>query len=175
MTSLGRGGYPWLAVIYRMTVRSNPRILLVVILLPVLVAAGIGSIFLLGPLIGLIILAVVLFFAWTLGKLIRRQLATRIETLTDELLFNLHGDEKVFFPWEKVRICGFATEEGREGKDRRLFVYNEEADKMFTLTDEFEDLDGLAEELRQKSEFRELVLAPGETLKEKLRELIGRG
>ncbi len=156
-----------------MTVRSNPRILVVVILLPVLVAAAIGSIFLLGPLIGLIILAVILFSTYQLWKLIRRQLATRVETLTDELLFNLHGDEKVFFPWEKVRICGFATEEGR--KDRRLFVYNEEADKMFTLTDEFEDLDGLAKELRQKSEFRELVLAPGETLKEKLRELIGRG
>ncbi len=156
-----------------MTVRSNPRILVIMIVLPILVAAAFATIFLLGPVIGLIILAVVGFVSWTLWRLTRRQLATRIETLTDELLFNLHGDERVLFPWEKVRLCGFATEEG--GKDRRLFVYNEEADKMFTLTDEFENLDGLAEELRSKSEFQELVLAPGETLKEKLRELIGRG
>ncbi len=58
-------------------------------------------------------------------------------------------------------------------KDRRLFIYNEAEDRMFAITDEFENLDGLAAELREKTDFRELVLHPGETLKDKLRELVG--
>jgi hypothetical protein len=112
-------------------------------------------------------------------KLTRRQLSTRVETLTDEILFVMHGDEKVCFPWEKIRIAGMAVEQDSAGrmrtKERRLFIYNEENDKMFALSDEFENLDALAAELREHADFQEIVLATGETLKAKLRELVGQG
>jgi hypothetical protein len=162
-------------VVYRITVRSNPRILAILVVLPILIAGAIAAAVLVNPVVGLILLAVLLFVGWQMGKLLRRQLATRVETLTDEMLFLLHGEEKVLFPWEKIRLCGIALDEGQSAKKRRLFVYNEEADKMFTLTDEFENLDGLAAELRDRGDFREILLAPGETLKDKLRELIGQG
>ncbi len=164
-------------MVYRITVRSNPRILIIYLLMPVLVALGIGAIFLLGALFGLIALGVAIFIVWSMLKLARRQLATRVETLTDEILFVMHGDEKVSFPWEKIRIAGLAVEQDAQGrmrtKERRLFVYNEEDDKMFALNDEFEGLDNLAEELKSHADFRELVLVSGETLKGKLRELVG--
>jgi hypothetical protein len=102
-----------------------------------------------------------------------------VETLTDDILFRLHGEEKILIPWEKVRISGLALVTDKTGtpvrKDRRLFLYNEEEDRLLTITDEFENLDGLAAELRGKTDFRELVLAEGETLKQKLRELVGHG
>lgn len=164
-------------MVYRMTVRSNPRILAVYILIPVIIGAGIAAFFVFGVLYGLVGLAAAAFFAWSLVRLTRRQLATRIETLTDEVLFRLHGDEKILVPWGKVRVSGFALVTDKAGtplrKDRRLFIYNEEEDRLLTLTDEFENMDGLAAELRRKTDFRELVLAEGETLKEKLRELVG--
>jgi hypothetical protein len=164
-------------MVYRMTVRSNPRILMVYVFIPVVICAGVASFFLFGPLYGLVGIAAAAFFAWTLVRLTRRQLATRVETLTDEVLFRLHGDEKILVPWEKVRVSGFALVTDKTGsptrKDRRLFIYNEEEDRLLTLTDEFENMDGLAAELRVKTDFRELVLADGETLKEKLRELVG--
>jgi hypothetical protein len=164
-------------MVYRMTVRSNPRILFVYVVLPVILAAGIAAPFLLGLLYGLIALAAAAFLAWQLHRLTRRQLATRIETLTDELVFRLHGDEKITMPWQSIRIAGFALHADEAGvttkKDRRLFVYNEAEDRMFTLTNEFENLDGLASELREKTDFRELILGPGETLKEKLRGIVG--
>jgi len=160
-----------------MTVRSNPRILIVYVVAIVLAAAGVGAIFLIGPLLGLLALAAALFIGWSLLKLTRRQLATRVETLTDEILFVLHGEEKVTFPWEKIRLAGIALEHDGEGKvrpkERRLFIYNEEEDRMIAVTDEFENLDGLATELRKKTDFREIVLSPGETLKGKLREIVG--
>jgi hypothetical protein len=160
-----------------MTLRSNPRILLVYLLMPVLLAAGMGAIFLLGPLFGFVALAAAGFLVWQMLKLTRRQLATRVETLTDEILFVMHGEEKVSFPWEKIRIAGMAVEPDGKGRmrarDRRLFVYNEQDDRMFALSGEFENLDGLAVELRARTEFREIVLATGETLEAKLRELVG--
>ena len=160
-----------------MTVRSNPRILVVYLILPLILAAGVGALFVIGPLFGIIALAAAGFFAWQLLKLTRRQLATRIETLTDEVVFHLHGDEKVAFAWEDVRIAGIALTADDGGtprkKDRRVFLYNEKADKMFAVTDEFEGLDALAGELREKTEYHEIVLAPGETLKDRLREIVG--
>ncbi len=160
-----------------MTVRSNPRILFVYIVLPVVIALGIAAPFVLGVLYGLVALAAALFFVWQFVRLTRRQLATRIETLTDEIVFRLHGDEKIVVDWKQVSIAGFATATDAAGRsrrrDRRLFIYNETEDRLLSLTDEFENLDGLAAELRGKVDFRELVLAPGETLKDKLRELVG--
>jgi len=164
-------------MVYRMTVRSNPRILVVYILIPLILCAGVGAFFLFGPLYGLVGFAAAAFFGWSIVRLTRRQLATRIETLTDEIVFTLHGDEKVHFTWEQVRIAGLAFEADAGGaprrKGRRLFIYNEADDRMFSLTDEFENIDGFAAELRKKTDFREIVLVPGETLKEKLRELVG--
>jgi hypothetical protein len=160
-----------------MTLRSNPRILFIYVLVPVLLAAGAGAIFLLGPLFGFLALAAAGFLVWQMLKLTRRQLATRVETLTDGILFVMHGEEKVSFPWEKIRIAGMAIEQDGKGRtrarDRRLFVYNEQDDRMFALSGEFENLDSLANELREHTEFREIVLATGETLKSKLRELVG--
>lgn len=164
-------------MVYRITLRSNPRILALYLLIPVLLAAGIGALFLLGPLFGLIALAAVLFLGWSMVKLTRRQLATRIETLADQILFVLHGDERFAYPWDALRIAGIAHEQHEDGRkrrgDRRLFIYNEKDDRMIALTDEFENLDGLAAELRTRTDFREITLIPGETLKEKLRELVG--
>ncbi len=160
-----------------MTVRSNPRILLVYIILPVVIGLGIAAPFVIGVLYGLVALAAALFFAWQIVRLTRRQLATRIETLTDEIVFRLHGDEKVVLAWKQVRVAGLAASTDAAGRsrrrDRRLFIYNETEDRLLTLTDEFENLDGLAAELREKVDFHELTLAPGETLKEKLREMVG--
>ncbi|MGA2973840.1 MAG: hypothetical protein ABSF77_00850 [Spirochaetia bacterium] len=164
-------------MVYRITLRSNPRILALYLLVPVILAAGIGALFLLGILFGLIALAAALFIGWSMVKLTRRQLATRIETLTDQILFVLHGDERIAYPWDALRIAGIAHEQREDGRkrrgDRRLFIYNEQDDRMIALTDEFENLDGLAAELRTRTDFREITLVPGETLKEKLRELVG--
>jgi uncharacterized SAM-binding protein YcdF (DUF218 family) len=165
-----------------MTVRSNPRILAMYAVIPGVVALGLVALAFLGILFGLIALAAALVLAWQLARMTRRQLATRIETLTDEVLFTLYGDEKVVFPWEKIKLAGIATDEDtlpaggssrrRRGRTRRLFVYNEEADRMFAVTDEFENLEGLAAELRGRTRFREITLAHGETLKGRLKELL---
>lgn len=162
-----------------MTVRSNPRILIVYLVFPLILAAGIAAPFVIGLFYGLIALAAVAFLTWTLLKIIRRLLATRIETLTDEVVFHLQGDEKIVFPWKQVRLAGVARTADDSGaprarrRDRRVFIYSETNDKMFAVTDEFADLDALVAELREKTDFHDIVLAPAETLKDRLREIVG--
>jgi uncharacterized membrane protein len=159
-----------------MTVRSNPRILIVFTTIPVIILVAAGLLFLLGVLVGLLALAVAVFISWTILRITRRQLSSCVETLTDEIVFNLLGDEKLALPWKQVRVSGIATERSarrRRERERRLFVYDEQDDRMFALTDEFENLDGLAAELRQKTDFREIELSPGETLKDRLLQLVG--
>jgi len=160
-----------------MTLRSNPRLLIAYAVTLVVVALGIGSIFLLGPVFGLIALAVAGFLSWSILKLLRRQTSARLETLTEEIVFTIPSEDKVVYPWEAIRVTGIAIEQDDAGRlrrrERRLFLYNEKDDKMIALTDEFENLDGLAVELRAKTDFREIILLPGETLKGKLREVVG--
>jgi hypothetical protein len=160
-----------------MTVRSNPRILVVFTVVPVIILAAAGLLFLLGALFGLIALALGVFVSWTILRFTRRQLSSQVETLADQIVFNLLGDERLALPWKRVRAAGIATEPSarrRRERDRRLFVYDEQDDRMFALTDEFENLDDLAAELRQKTNFCEIELSPGEKLKDRLLQLIGR-
>ena len=176
LDSLRLRRYPSHTVVYRMTVRSNPRILVVFTVVPVIILAAAGLLFLLGALLGLLALALGVFLSWTILRFTRRQLSSRVETGADQIVFNLLGDETHELPWKKVRVAGIATEPSarrRREKDRRLFVYDEQDDRMFALSDEFENLDGLAAELRQKTDFREIELAPGETLKDRLLQLVG--
>jgi uncharacterized membrane protein len=160
-----------------MTVRSNPRIVIVFTVVPVIILAGVGLLFLLGVWLGLLALAAALFLSWTILRFARRQLSSQVETLADEIVFTLLGSERLALPWKQVRVAGIATDVAarkRRGRARRLFVYDEQDDRMFALTDEFENLDGLASELREKTDFREIELSPGETLKDRLLRLVGR-
>jgi uncharacterized protein (DUF58 family) len=162
-------------MIYAMTLRSNPRIILLYILLLLIIAAGAAMIPLLGLLFGLAALGAALFIAYSMGRLIRRQLRTRIETRAEGLIFTLYGEEKVEFPWNAIRLAGFSLEPGRRGMDKRLFVYREDTDRLFAVSREFENLDALAAEIGEKMELREVILAPGEILKQKLADLLEQG
>jgi len=159
-----------------MTVRSNPRILIIFTVVPVIVLAAVGLLFVLGALFGILALAAGLFISWTIARFTRRQLSSRVETRDDGIVFTMVGDETSSMPWAQVRFSGIATDPAprrRRGRHRRLFVYDEQDDRMFALTDEFENLDGLAAELRQKTDFREIELSRGETLKDRLLQLVG--
>ena len=93
-----------------MTVRSNPRILIIFTVIPVIILVGAGLLFVLGVLLGLVALAVAIFISWTILRFTRRHLSSNVETLTEEIVFNLLGDEKLALPWKQVRVAGIATE-----------------------------------------------------------------
>ena len=160
-------------MIYRITVRSNPRILALFIVLPAIVAAGVAMIYLLGAAIGLAALAFAIYFAYMLGKMGLQQLRTRIKTDDDGIVFTLHNGQKAEFPWTSITLAGISVEPEKRGTLERLFVYRGDSDRLMAVTREFENFDGLAAEVRAKVELRNVTLASGEGLKAKLKSLLG--
>lgn len=160
-------------MVHRITLRSNPRLLFVYLFMPCALALGGVAFWLGGGLWGILILAGGALLAWALLKFTRRQLATRIESKEEGISFSLFGEETVEFPWASLRLAGLAQEEGRGRRGRKLFVYREEGDKLFTIPDEFENFEALVAEVRGRTDFREISLGKTDTLKEKLREILG--
>lgn len=160
-------------MVHRITLRSNPRLLFVYLFIPCALALGVLAFWMGGGLWGVIILAGGGLIAWTLLKFTRRQLKTRIETGEEGLRFSLYGEDAETLPWSSVRLAGLAQEEGRGRRGRKLFVYREEGDRLFSIPDEFEDFEALVAEVRKRTDFREIPLGKADTLKAKLREALG--
>jgi hypothetical protein len=160
-------------MVHRITLKSNPRLLLVYLFIPCAVALGGLAFWMGGGLWGVIILAGGGLIAWSLLKFTRRQLATRIESNEEGISFSLYGEDTYMFPWSSVRLAGIAQEEGKGRRGRKLFVYREEGDKLFMVPDEFENFEALVAEVRSRSDFREISLGKTDVLKEKLREMLG--
>jgi hypothetical protein len=160
------------------TVRSNPRILVIITVIPVILLSGIGMLALLGALYGLIALALALLAAWGVLRILQRQLAARIETTGSAIAITRRGGQEILFPWNRVGLSGFVVADAPRRRtarsERTLFLYDPHDDRLVTVADEFEDLDGLAAELRARTDFRDIALSRGERLSGKLRELAGR-
>jgi hypothetical protein len=159
-------------VVSRITPFSNPRILLIVAIGLLFLAAAAAVFALLGPLPGLLAGAAALIACWILFGFLRRQLSSRIQTGAEGISFNLPGDDKRFIPWEDVRMAGMVKDPGRGTPRRKLFVYKEEGDILLLIPDEFSEFDALLSEIRSKTKFHEIALPPGGELKDALQRLL---
>ncbi len=160
-----------MGVTARITLRSNPRLIIAFLLVPLSLAAG-AALFFLGLLLGLIGLAAALVFSYTLVRFLSQQLASRIETGENGIRFSLWGEETREFPLETIRLAGTVTE---PGAGKKLFVYRESEDTFISVPDEFEGFDALMREVESRTDFKEISLSPGESLKEKLKSLLEQG
>jgi hypothetical protein len=160
-----------------MTLRSNPRLAVFALALPALLAVGIAVFPLMGPVYGILATAFAAFVDWTMLKILRRQLKTTVTVDDEGAWFNLYGEEKVGFAWPEIALVGLAVEEGRRGpRGRQLFYYKEAGDRLMVVPAEFARFDDLEAETRRCSTgFRDIVLAAGEALKDKLRPLLPGG
>jgi hypothetical protein len=157
-----------------MTLLSNPRLAVFGLILPVLLAAGIAMFFLLGPVYGIVATGIAAFVDWTMLKILRRQLRTTVTVDGDGARFDLYGEERIDIPWPEATLVGLAVEQGKPGlQARRLFFYTEGVDRLMVVPTDFDRFEDLVEETRRRAPaFRDIALAPGETLKERLRSLI---
>jgi hypothetical protein len=157
-----------------MTFLSNPRLAVFGLVLPVLLAAGIAMFFLLGPLPGIACTAIAAFVDWTMLKILRRQMRTTVTVDGDGARFSLYGEERIDLAWPEVTLVGLAVEQGRRGRRaRQLFFYKEDGDRLMVVPAEFAQFDDLETETRRRAPgFRDIALAAGETLKERLRSLL---
>jgi len=157
-----------------MTLLSNPRLAIFVLIMAVLLATGIAVFFLMPPLYGVAATGIAAFIDWTVFKILRRQLRTTVTVDGDGVRFNLYGEERIDIPWNEATMVGLAVDADVRGRRaRQLFFYAEGVDRLMVVPEEFARFADLVAETRRRSPaFRDLELAAGETLKERLRSFV---
>lgn len=145
----------------RITVRSNPRVLVPVALAGALVVGAVLVAALVQIVVGLVALVLVGYFGYRLVRFVSKQLASYVAADADGVTICEYGEDTHRHPWEQVTFAGHVrTADGSE----LLYVYVESADRLLTISPEFENFQPLRGELRRYVPATDLELAAGESL-----------
>lgn len=155
---------------HRMTFTSNPRIVLLFIVVVAMFAVSVAGFVSLGLLYGFIFLALALFLAYQFGKFALAHARSLITTSDEGIRFRMPTTEQESFLWEKVSCSGYCTQ--ARGKPF-LFLYNESDDRLITVPREYSDFDSLIERVRAATPFESYSLSSGETIQDVLRRKLG--
>jgi hypothetical protein len=127
-----------------------------------------------GTLLGIIALAAAAYLDYSMLRFFRNHMKSWVETTDTELKCQMPDGELLVFSWNRVAAAGYCTQErGRPF----LFVYREEADKLVTIPKEYGDFEILYSTIRervtkQEIAFQELALGRGETIQERLKQML---
>ena len=154
---------------HTITLTSNPRMIILFLIVIILPAAGILLLVFAGTLIGIIALAAAAYLDYSMLRFFRNHLNSWVETTDTELKCRMPDGELLDFSWDQVTAAGYCTQErGRPF----LFVYREEGDKLVTIPKEYGDFEALFATIKQRAPFQELTLSRGETIQERLKEML---
>ena len=154
---------------YRMTFASNPKLLVVVLIIAAFLAAGV-SLFLVSPFLGIVGIALGGYISYTLVRFISKQMASVLDVQEDGLHFNLYGEEQMVFEWDNVSHMGLAT---APKSKRFFFAYREDEDKLLVVPNEFQNFEQLLDDIRAQGDLVSVELERSEGVKEQLKEMLG--
>lgn len=154
-------------MVYRMTVKSNPRLILSWLL--ILGAPLIGLILLLkvGSAIGIIALIGAGILSYHTFQYTVAHMKHLITTSDEDILCELSPQNIIRLPWHKISHAGFCSQKG--GKPF-IFLYSEAEDQLLTIPKEFSNFEVLEEEIRKRTDFQETRLSKNETINDWLKE-----
>jgi len=154
---------------HRITLSSNPRMIILVLFMIALPAAGILLLIFAGVFLGIIALAGAAYLDYTMLRFFRNQLRSWVETTDTELKCQMPDGELLAFSWDKVTAAGYFTQErGRPF----LFVYREEEDKLVTIPEEYSEFETLYSQIKKRTPFQELSLGKAETIQDRLKTML---
>jgi hypothetical protein len=154
---------------HTITIASNPRMIILFLVVIALPAAGILLLIFAGTLIGIIALAAAAYLDYSLLRFFGNHMKSWVETTDTELKCQMPDGDLLVFSWDQVTVAGFCTQErGRPF----LFVYKEEEDKLVTIPKEYGDFEALWSTIKQRTPFQELSLRRGETIQERLKQML---
>ena len=154
---------------HTITLTSNPRLIILFLIVIALPAAGVLLLVFAGTLIGIIALAAAAYLDYSMLRFSRNHLNSWVETTDTELKCRMPDGEMLVFSWDQVTAAGYCTQE----RDRPfLFVYREEGDKLVTIPKEYGDFQTLLSAIKERTPFQELTLSRGETIQERLKQML---
>ncbi len=154
---------------HTITITSNPRMIILFLVVIALPAAGVLLLIFAGTLIGIIALAAGAYLDYSMLRFFRNHMKSWVETTDTELRCQMPDGDLLVFTWKQVTLAGYCTQErGRPF----LFVYREKGDKLVTIPKEYGDFEALFSTIKQRTPFQELSLDQGETIQERLQKML---
>jgi hypothetical protein len=158
-------------VLYRVTFRSNPLL----ILMPV-VAVGLPALGVLiwrgaGPWVGLIAMGLAIYGDVRVLAYFSTYLRSWVETTNEEIIQGRPDGVTLSLTWASVTHAGAWT---RRGQGRMLFVYDEKQEKLLSIPQRLSGFEALQEDIRRRLPegvaFTELTLETGQGIEGWLRQ-----
>ena len=154
---------------HTITLISNPRMIILFLIVIALPAAGILLLIFAGTLVGIIALAAAAYLDYSMLRFFRNHMNSWVETTDTELKCQMPDGELLVFSWDRVTAAGYCTQErGRPF----LFVYREKGDKLVTIPKEYGNFQILLSTIKERTPFQELTLNRGETIQERLKQML---
>jgi hypothetical protein len=154
---------------HTITLTSNPRMIILFLIIVALPAVGVLLLIFAGTLLGIIALAAAAYLDYSMLRFFRNHMKSWVETTDTELKCRMPDGEMLVFSWDQVTAAGYCTQErGRPF----LFVYREEGDKLVTIPKEYGNFEVLFSTIKQRTPFQELTLSKGETIQERLKQML---
>ena len=154
---------------HTITISSNPRMVILFLVMLALPTAGVLLLIFAGTLLGIIALAGAAYLDYTMLRFFRNHMKSWVETSDTELKCQMPDGDLLVFSWDQVTAAGYCTQErGRPF----LFVYREEGDKLVTIPKEYGDFDTLHSTIKKRTSFEELFLSRGETIQDRLKQML---
>lgn len=155
-------------MIHRMTFQSNPRLIIIALLIVGLPVAGIWATVYWAERGGIIGLALAGYLVYHLVRFIIPQLTSRIETSETGMTCYLAGRDPLIFQWEQVTYAGLCR---RKREHPTIFLYDRHIDQMITVPNEFSYFAALIQAVRDHTTvYRDIKLGRDESLKDWLRK-----
>lgn len=159
-------------VVYKVSVRANPRILVLFVVIPALPLIGVLLTVFVDRLIGIIGIAAGAYMSYHLAKFLSSHLRSYIETTDEQLKCRTTANEDIALDWSSISHAGQCYPE--KGPDY-LFVYSKDNDRLLTIPREYSGYDQLRDQIRDRVRagiFRELALTAEESIKDRLKVIL---
>jgi hypothetical protein len=154
---------------HTITISSNPRMILLFLIVIALPAVGVLLLIFAGTFIGIIALAAAAYLDYSMLRFFRNHMKSWVETTGSELRCQMPDGELLVFSWDQITAAGYCTQE--KGRPF-LFIYREEGDKLVTIPREYGDFQTLYDTVEQHTDFQKLSLTRGETIQERLKQIL---
>ncbi len=138
----------------RITLRSNPRALVPLLLPPGLIAVIVAVALFAEAWPVLIGIAPVGLIGYRVLRYLSKQFRNRLRLFHDRIELDFMGEEQAVVRWKELTRAGLAT----NGRRRSVFLYRADQDQLVELSDEFESFEAILNAVRARTDFEELDL-----------------
>jgi hypothetical protein len=161
-------------VLYRLTFRTNPRMLLLPVVLVGLIALGALAWRYAGAVVGIVVLAIGVYLDVQIVRFLAKHLGSWVRTTDQGLSCRLPDGSTLHFDWKNLTRGGICR---GSGSRPFLFLYDEKQDRLLSIPNEYNHFAELEEEIRalvpKGTAFEEVRLGRGEMIEDWLKQKIG--